>query len=135
MTTTDWTASEAVLIQRAVARARREVRGDVAAGHLPPHGIRSFSDLHDFVDANEYGGLTGDFLDHFGYHADEGGLPDRAVDAANEVQERVHRWLGRGLADSLCSCGHAVHYVWFAKRPSQRAGWACQSCPCHREEV
>lgn len=38
-----------------IERAKREVIEDVRAGRVPV-GVRSFSELHDHVDANHYGG-------------------------------------------------------------------------------
>jgi hypothetical protein len=42
-------------IAQAVARAKREILEDIECG-LVPSGVASFSELHDFVDANWYGG-------------------------------------------------------------------------------
>ena len=39
--------------QRTIARAQARIRADIEAGIVPPN-VRDFSQLHDFVDANEY---------------------------------------------------------------------------------
>lgn len=42
-----------------IERAKAEIREDVLAGIIPDNTY-SFEDLHNFVDANEYGGFTDD---------------------------------------------------------------------------
>lgn len=42
-----------------IERAKAEIRDDALAG-LIPDNTYSFEKLHDFVDANEYGGFTED---------------------------------------------------------------------------
>lgn len=49
-------AEWASMVLIAIARAKLEIRADEMSGRLPT-GIRDFSRLHDFIDANEYGGL------------------------------------------------------------------------------
>ena len=87
-----------VMINYATARAIREILEDMKNGVVPEH-VSTFSELHDYVDANEYGGLCED-----GYWC----LPDDATDAeieandwmylkhpheSNAVQDQVHKWL------------------------------------------
>ena len=43
-------------IKEAVARSKREIIADIASGRVPAT-VKTFSELHDYVDANEYGGL------------------------------------------------------------------------------
>src|SRR5262245_10858605 len=68
-------------------KAKNEVILDVLAG-IVPATVRSFSELHDHVDANAYG---------WGF---EDGLPDVSSDAftafANGIQDAVHEWLASG---------------------------------------
>jgi len=60
-----------------------------------PPTVSTFGELHDYVDANEYGGLC-DMLDQ---HRDEN---DHVTEAywlfCNSVQDALHQWLvaGRG---------------------------------------
>lgn len=42
-----------------IERAKAEIREDVLLGIIPDNTY-SFEDLHNFVDANEYGGFTDD---------------------------------------------------------------------------
>jgi hypothetical protein len=44
-------------IADAIARGKAEILADIEAGVIPSD-ISTFERLHDFVDANEYGGLT-----------------------------------------------------------------------------
>jgi hypothetical protein len=77
-------------IQAAVDRSKGEIRADIASG-LVPATVRSFSDLHDYVDANEYGGLTETpFYDN---------SEDNWIEAANKVQDIVDTWLRGGMTE------------------------------------
>src|SRR4051812_48644930 len=109
------------VVQAAIARAKREVLEDIAAGHVPGTVTR-FSQLHDYVDANEYGGLTeGPFYD-------EARLDDPAIDsgvvdhsATNKVQDAVDAWLKAGRpperrvlprrTDGAISAWNLAHFV------------------------
>jgi hypothetical protein len=72
----------------AVERAKREVVADVRAGVVPA-GVRDFADLHDYVDANGYGGA-------FEAWEDGDTQDDRWCRFWDGVQEQVHRWLRGG---------------------------------------
>lgn len=80
----------------AVERAKSEILGDIADEAENSEGevmtadrIESFSDLHDFVDANCYGGLCDDDYP-FVIGSDE--------DPANEIQDAIDQWIkGGGL--------------------------------------
>lgn len=78
-----------------IARAKREILADVENGTVP-RTVATFSDLHDYVDANGYGGFfdEGDILeDHAG---DLDG--DELVDEANAVHDEIDTWIkGGGL--------------------------------------
>lgn len=70
--------------------AKVEIKDDAAAGLFPADVICEFADLHDFVDANEYGGLCDERLmvdDEF---------PEAVTDMANEVQHLVSEWIKAG---------------------------------------
>lgn len=69
-------------IGAAVADAKREILEDVRDGRVPAD-VPTFSALHDYVDANEYGGLT----------------EDRAawsLSTVAAVQDELDRWIVRG---------------------------------------
>ena len=72
----------------AVERAKREVCRDVRAGYVPV-GVRSFADLHDYVDANYYGGA-------FDVWEEGDAGCDVAVGFWNGVQGAIDEWLRSG---------------------------------------
>jgi hypothetical protein len=45
-------------LQETIDRAKAEVRHDIECGTVPL-SVKSFSDLHSYVDANYYGGAFG----------------------------------------------------------------------------
>jgi len=71
-----------------IERIRAEVIEDALDGTIPST-VRDFSELHDFVDANEYGGLCDDEC------------PFKAssqadTDIINDAQDAISGWLHRG---------------------------------------
>lgn len=68
-----------------VATAKREIRADIK-NHIVPETVTRFAELHDYVDANEYGGLCDPdiFQTTFGTE-----VPDKVQDALDE-------WLQEG---------------------------------------
>ena len=66
-------------IQTAIDRSKREILEDIESG-IVPNGIHDFSELHDYIDANEYGGLCDD-------------NEDATIAECNEVQNAVNVWL------------------------------------------
>jgi hypothetical protein len=82
----DFSADE---LRAIVERAKREVLAHVAAG-IVPRTCASFSELHDYVDANGYGG------------AFERPFDNNETDFWNAVQDAVDRWIKQGgLNESL----------------------------------
>jgi hypothetical protein len=74
---------------RAIARGKREILEDIKSGRVPS-AVRTFAELHDYVDANEYGGLT-DSPNLFG------GVSRHAeLSAMNRVQDALDAWLRTG---------------------------------------
>jgi hypothetical protein len=72
-------------IDDAVAMGKREIQLDIDKG-IVPADIDGFGKLHDFVDANEYGGLTTKYGD-----------ADTAF--AVKVQDRLNDWLMSGRTE------------------------------------
>jgi hypothetical protein len=72
-------------VEATVERGKREILADVRSS-LVPVTVASFSELHDYVDANGYGG------------AFEDGAPDPCefCDFWNEVQNRIDQWIKSG---------------------------------------
>lgn len=71
-------ARQMSIVTAKIEQGKREILADIANGQVPAD-VRNFSHLHDFVDANEYGGVT-----------------DPTEAAA--VQEELNQWLITGRA-------------------------------------
>ena len=76
----DFSAGE---LRQVVERAKAEILADVAAGTVPST-CASFSELHDYTDANGYGG------------AFERPFDNGETDFWNAVQDAVDRWIKQG---------------------------------------
>lgn len=86
----------AILTQK---RMKCEVVADVLS-NLVPAKVGSFSELHNFVDANCYGGFCDDkfangLVEYFG-GLDDGGWPQPMIDFINEAQGEIDAWIKRG---------------------------------------
>jgi hypothetical protein len=76
-------------LRQVVERAKTEILADVTAGTVP-NTCASFSELHDYTDANGYGG------------AFERPFDNEETDFWNAVQDAVDRWIKQGgLKDRL----------------------------------
>jgi hypothetical protein len=89
-------------VVKAVEQAKQEILADLGRGHVNSKGeimtaeaITTFSDLHDYVDANEYGDLTG-------------ARSDWNLGDVNEIQDRVDAWLKAGGHRELAQPPHSV---------------------------
>ena len=89
MATTTEIAEQAM--SKAVAKAEYEILADIADNTVPA-SVSTFSELHDYVDANEYGGLCSDWP----WVAKSGALEPAFMEWSNEVQNRVDAWLKAG---------------------------------------
>jgi len=69
-------------LQEAIQRAKEEISEDIAKG-VVPSTVKSFSELHDYVDANEYGGA-------FEVEWDDS---DKFCTFWNKVQDACDQWL------------------------------------------
>lgn len=76
----------------AIKRAKTEILNDIETGRVPATVTR-FAELHDHVDANEYGGLCERDVDI-----------DSLVGFGNELQRQVDLWLRAGRPDSTNKC-------------------------------
>lgn len=66
-----------------------------------PVDVASFSELHDYIDANELGGFCDDKIldqinDHFGGRGSDGDCHEGAVDFMSACQNGVDAWLKDG---------------------------------------
>lgn len=74
-------------IKHTVALSKDEILDDITKG-LVPATITSFEELHDYVDANEYGNMDEIYsmLDH-----------DDFIDYMNLVQIELDSWISSGM--------------------------------------
>jgi hypothetical protein len=77
-----------------------EIIGDVSGG-LVPENCPSFSALHDYVDANYYGGFCDGevmqvLIDHFGGIDEEKGMPDALITFLNNAHDSIDCWIKAG---------------------------------------
>lgn len=83
--------------QDLASKMMAEIEEDFATGILP-HQVNTFSQLHDHVDANCYGGLCEDdtfnsLIERFGGRDEHEGMPQGMIDLINEAQNIVDLWL------------------------------------------
>jgi len=111
------------LVEDAVARGRDEIREDIRHG-VVPEDVPDFRTLHDYVDANTYGGLC----DGHWPIAIIDGEEHLDVDLANAVQDALDAWIKTGDAATVVpDCGEpwagdgGVNGV-FCLRPAGHAG-------------
>lgn len=74
---------QSLTLEASVALGRYEILVDLLKGRFPAASIQGFPDLHDYSDANEYGGLCAEFA-------------QQGIDFAAEVQDRLHNWIVEG---------------------------------------
>jgi hypothetical protein len=77
-----------------------EILSDVRAGKVPAD-VKSFSELHDYVDANEYGGFCKEafsaaLINHFGGRDENEGMPDGMMNYTNGAQNAINQWIKAG---------------------------------------
>lgn len=80
-------------IDQTVSRMKVEILTEIESGRIPD-SVQSFSDLHDYVDANEFGGMCEDsiadpIIESLGDY-------DAFIDYVNHCQCIVHEWLVNG---------------------------------------
>lgn len=67
-----------------LARAKKEINEDIKNG-IVPKDINNFGDLHDFVDANYYGGICEDNY-----------ITSKDLVRENKLQDELSQWLKDG---------------------------------------
>jgi hypothetical protein len=77
------------------------VLGAIQQARRMPADCPSFSALHDYVDANCYGGFCEEdemqaLMDHFGGLDEDEGMPAALIDYLNEAQNSIDRWIKEG---------------------------------------
>jgi len=87
----------AAMMWSVVASMKLGIINDINVSILPP-AIKSFSDLHNYVDANEYGGFCIDafaeeLIELFGGRDDNERPPQAFNDFLNEAQNIIDAWI------------------------------------------
>lgn len=90
-------------IAATVQRMKIEIMEDVDSGRVPA-SVSTFSQLHDYVDANEYGGFCEDkysdlLIAEFGGRDEHQGMPQGTLEFIEVAQEHIDKWLANnGIA-------------------------------------
>ncbi|MFC4518498.1 hypothetical protein [Cupriavidus pinatubonensis] len=85
------------VIARAIELGKRQIQQEIATGRIPPT-VTDFARLHDFVDANEFGGLCDDDGDWSRlFPRTSASEEDALCEAANRVQEALCQWLSASV--------------------------------------
>ena len=92
--------TSAAMLKEVIERMKREVIEDVKAGQVP-RTVKTFAELHDYGDANEYGGFCDNtFMDmltqHFGGLNENTGMPQEMLDFINAAQNAIDAWVKEG---------------------------------------
>ncbi len=87
-------------LKKTIERMKREVLDDVELGHVPST-VKTFAELHNYVDANEYGGFCEDkftaaLIEHFGGLNEKTGMPQEMLDFINSAQNAIDTWIKEG---------------------------------------
>lgn len=87
-------------LDETIRRMKREILDDVRTGRMPVQ-VQAFSELHNHVDANEYGGFCIDeqadaMVAKFGGRDEHEGMPQGMLDYINAAQESIDKWIVEG---------------------------------------
>ena len=87
-------------LDESIERMKQEIIDDIKAGRVPAD-CPSFSALHDYVDANCYGGFCEQeamqaLMDHFGGLDEDEGMPAALIDYLNKTQNSIDLWIKEG---------------------------------------
>ncbi len=79
---------------------KQEIMLDLSMG-VVPYSVGSFAELHDYVDANCYGGLCDEGVANglialFGGRDGDGAMPDGMMAYINAAQNEVDIWIKTG---------------------------------------
>lgn len=102
-------------LEAVLATAKNEIIADVQARRVPADVV-SFAELHDYVDANEYGGFCDDdatpaWIEAFGGRDSNDALPDAYMAFVNEVQDALDKWIkGGGIGADMLLDHLSRHY-------------------------
>ena len=86
------------LLDAMIAQAKREILADIEAGTVPGD-VTDFSDLHQYVDANAYGGLCDEGRMWAPADADEQTKHEAWRKIGDDLHDALHAWLAAGRAE------------------------------------
>lgn len=91
--------------EESIDQMKREIAEDVLT-NLVPKTCSTFSELHDYVDANKYGGFCEDeyfekMIQHFGGKNADEKIPDGMIDYINKAQDAINQWIHIGALLNL----------------------------------
>lgn len=92
-------------LDESIERMKQEIIEDIHAGRVPAD-CPSFSALHDYVDANCYGGFCEDdvmqaLTNCFAETDENEGMPDALITYLNDAQNSIDRWIKEGNIQKL----------------------------------
>jgi hypothetical protein len=87
-------------LDESIERMKQEIIADIKIGRVPVD-CPSFSALHEYVDANCYGGFCENdvmqaLIDHFGGIDENIGMPEALIGYLNEAQSSIDHWIKTG---------------------------------------
>lgn len=87
-------------LETTITQMKEEILHDVRAGHVP-RNCASFGELHDYRDANCYGGFCDDdvadeLIEQFGGRDADEGMPDGMINFMNAAQGAIDQWIKEG---------------------------------------
>ena len=89
-------------LEQVIALMKTEIQYCVNLGQIP-NSVQSFSELHDYADANEFGGFCDDngitdqlIALHGGRNTDTEAMPDAVIDFMNAAQTAIDTWIKTG---------------------------------------
>jgi hypothetical protein len=99
-----------------IAQMKQQILIDVSTKRIPA-SIRTFGDLHNYVDANEYGGFCDDeMVERYtaamprSANDDPECWPSSWSDFVSDCQNEIHHWiLDGGIAPCPCEGNNSIH--------------------------
>ncbi len=90
------TPEQQAFVKDAIELGKRQIQFEIAIGRIPPTAIE-FSELHNYVDANEFGGLCDDNRLDALVDRDTNEGSEVFCEIANQVQAALDEWLRHGM--------------------------------------
>lgn len=87
-------------VEESIQRMKVEILSHILR-KIIPDTVQCFADLHDYVDANEFGGFCDDELAdamviHYGGRDTHEGMPEAMLEHINAAQDAITEWIESG---------------------------------------